>query len=415
MRCVLTSNGCCFIPKAFGGCGLRKHDQLIDIVFEKDPVEACNCLSEADATTEFGLADALVLSINSSNPLFNDSITILKVQSMEKLEAMRKGRVDPGITPSLAMVTKALDGGFRVAPKELPYPRDDDLCTVASVSDPMTETATSVATGGDTEDGDLNSERQSSAATGHASKKTGESTEELHTTWLGSMLPIKVEGIRGREDMKAVLSDIESVVSNADRQMEALGCRIESFGSQMESDQRELSNPKIKTRVHKHKPLPLHFGDLDNTTDSESESYHELSEYSGAHNDPALLQGGRPIAIGCIFPFSNWALLGADPAYQLKNKIVVADTEEVEVVAVVLRPHQIQQSSDVQASLCVLNNERPSAFKRETTPDHLKKLRVTFRLKRFSTLGHCESEDGEPPFCSCLGSRVGMLPILDGW
>jgi hypothetical protein len=347
--------------------------------------------------------------------LFNDSIATRKIESTEKLEAASKSRADPGITKSIAMVSKGLDGGIRatskgkIAPKALLYPRGDDQCTGASVSDPVTETTISKATGGNAEDGDLDRGHRSSPATGHGCKESGESAGELHKTCLRSMRPVKVEGIRDRGDIKSGLSDIDSMVSDAERLMESLGCRIESFGSLLESDQREFSSPKIETRVHKHKPLPLCSASLDYATDPESGLDHEFSQYSIAHNDPALLQGGWPIAIGCIFPFSNWELLEADPAYQLKNKIVVSATDEVEVVAVILRPHKIQQPSDVQASLCVLNNERPSAFKRETIPDHLKKLRVRFQLKRLSTLGRCKSEDIEPSFCSCLGSRRGIL------
>lgn len=96
------------------------------------------------------------------------------------------------------------------------------------------------------------------------------------------------------------------------------------------------------------------------------------------------LEDRRAILGGDIYPFASWELLQGSRC-RLRNKIVLADHEEVEVVAVILKINDDQHPSIFDSGLCVLNNEKPSAMKQKRQIE--RKMRVKFLLKADSSVG----------------------------
>ncbi|CAB9497721.1 NUDIX domain [Seminavis robusta] len=402
------------------------HAQSFHFVFESDPVEASKRLESKG----FGVADAFILSLQPDNPLYDDKIKPMKAQSMRKLTAFGNAakvscnnRNSPPKAQSMRNLmalgkheSKLLhsDEGSPVRPqsmRELRTSSKDPPTTeqLPSFFTSVTSSKTGVtvessvstaATNASTVDNASNNQTASipnSAASGQNSKakantvasgtndasdaitpstttttilsglnqvQTSKDPEEvdiqkLHTTWLGTNLAAKVANKLEKVELKEFTSDGDSAASE--------------LVSPCDSMQEEGSSVRSSSV-------------LDGTTDTES-------EYDCGATCDESVKGRRTIPAGDIFPASNWELLRENRSCQLKNKIVVADADEVEVVAVILLRRNSEESDDGETGLCVLNNEKPSALKRPGQSEGDKKLRVTFSLRKNNSNANEFDED----------------------
>lgn len=177
------------------------------------------------------------------------------------------------------------------------------------------------------------------------------------------------------EETGQTLSDLDNILSHLDSHIEALKKENWNPGTPSESDSQHgitISRPDEKV-----KQWAMDLASQYRATDTK-----EQSVSSKCLVDPRT--EGQRIVGGDIYPTSCWDLLEHCPACRLRNKIVLSDMDEIEVVAVIFKFHQDEYPGAFDSNLCVLNNEKPSALRKRVSKR--KNLQVKFLLEQESSV-----------------------------
>lgn len=348
-------------------------------VFEKDPAAAFKML--ANATNEFGVADVFALALGVGHPMYNDNVVGLQFQSLTKLATVG----DTTDEWSLAFRGK----------QNSEHEQNDDTedCKVGSIPEAkvvLTYIGDVWGCGKDQPSGELPSLLKILAARDFPSFGNTEVIriqKELDDVRAWRR---KYDGMRAQQRphrittndtlqqllvMKAVLCEHNQLYSCIQKLEHG---RVAMF---------EGSGPVTELEIN------LAVSDIDSALSDLETRKRNRAFKPDAVATPNELAGARGIAGGDLYPHSQWEVLQDRPDCHLKNKIVLADQEEVEVVALVLKAHE-GQSRTFDSHLCVLNNEKRSSLKLNTHLDSSKTHRVKFFLKQLSCVSITGGKSG---------------------
>ena len=187
------------------------------------------------------------------------------------------------------------------------------------------------------------------------------------------------------EEVEEALSSLDIILSDLESHIDAL----KSCKSDLAEHDLELRNPtNLNGSRDNVKPAIVHRNQISPHEESKVQETGLLQPAESYHDVRRTITGGE------LFPVSRWEMLRDNSECQLKNKIVLPDTDEVEVVAVVLKVNQDQRLDTQDSHLCVLNNEKPSALKKRASQAR-SSHRVKFMLQQDSGAAENSTDTGD--------------------
>jgi len=378
--------------------------------FEKDPVVAFEMLTDKSGC--FDVADSLILSIGEDHPMFSDKVVGLQYRSMAKLVSEKKATTRTNgshtaqadfkeSTPdAMSVLTYIRDiWGHKpdnhpedisillkfLSAQHCPNFSGDEIIQIQNELDAVRAWRrkydglhpSSQPYRIHQPDEDLLRQLFTMKAVLREDKALYESIcclEQLNATMKWNKIEL-VQSVGDDDEIKEVMSDLDSVMSELDSHIDSLTEKrrtVINLSAQPSSEQIGQSR------------FPCNFKMSPACLEADPSETQPCGERTDSSCSDEIFEGRRSIPGGDIYPANRWEQLRTNPFSRLKNKIVVStDLDEVEVVALVL----MSQRPDVFASsLCVLNNEKPSALRGNRHSSSAKKLRVKFRLRKESNI-----------------------------